>query len=137
YGVLSDEKFDKEMRSKVLFETAAGELINLTQYSDFIPESYQEKLKNKIVFFEKNISDESLKKKFVQEKIPMIIVDDYLDPHLMQHIEFKKQDEKEIKFTAIDSEAELLFEASNINDEDIKIKEFFGEILSPKVKAEG
>ena len=89
-----------------------------------------------MVYFEKNLSDESLKKKLTSEKIPLILTDDYLDPHFMQHVEFKKQGDKEFKFVAIDSEVENLFEAENTSEEDIKIKDFFGEVLSPP-KAEG
>lgn len=136
YGVLSDEKFDKEMRPHVLFDTADNKLITLEQYAESIPKDFADKLKDKIVYFEKNSSDESLKKKLVTENIPLIMTDDYLDPHFMQHVEFKKQGDKEYKFTAIDSEIENLFEAETTTPEDIKIKDFFGEILSPP-KAEG
>lgn len=136
YGVLSDEKFDTEMRSRVLFETAENKLITLKEYSDLIPKDFQEKLKDKIIYFEKNSSDESLKKKLILEKIPVILTDDYLDPHFMQHVEFKKQGDTEFKFSAIDTEVENLFESANTTPEDLKIKEFFDEILSPP-KAEG
>jgi len=129
YGCMQDTKFDEVMRKFVLFKNSEGKLVTLEEYQASVPENYKEKLKDKYVYFEKNQSDESLRRQLLAEGIHVIETDQYIDPHFMQHAEMKKLEEVSYKFTAIDSEIENLIEASQTTPEDIKIKEFFQKVL--------
>jgi molecular chaperone HtpG len=129
YGCMQDTKFDEMMRKFVLFKNSENKLMTLEEYQNSIPENYKEKLKDKYVYFEKNQSDESLRKQLLAESIHVIETDQYIDPHFMQHAEMHKQEEKSFKFVAIDSEIENLLESSSTSADDIKVKEFFKQVL--------
>jgi molecular chaperone HtpG len=126
---MQDEKFDEVMRKYVLFKNTTGSLITLEEYQFSIPENYKEILKDKYVYFEKNLSDESLRKQLISENIQVIETDQYIDPHFMQHSEYKKIGEQSFKFSAIDSMIETLLESEETTPNDIKIKEFFKQVL--------
>jgi molecular chaperone HtpG len=129
YGCMQDEKFDEVMRKFVLFKNTDGKLVTLEEYQESIPETYKEKLKDKYVYFEKNLSDESLRKQLHAEGVQVIETDQYIDTHFMQHAEYKKLGEQNFKFTAIDSVIETLLESTETTPDDIKVKEFFKEVL--------
>ncbi len=129
YGCMQDTKFDEVMRKFVLFKNTDEKLLTLDEYQAAVPESFKEKLKDKYVYFEKNLSDESLRKQLQAETIPVIETDQYIDPHFMQHSEMKKIGEQGYSFTAIDSAMELLFEAATTTEDDVKVKEFFQHVL--------
>ncbi len=129
YGCMQDTKFDEVMRKFVLFKNSENKLVTLDEYQESIPESYKEKLKEKYVYFEKNQSDESLRKQLLSEGIHVLETDQYIDPHFMQHAEMSKQEEKSFKFAAIDSEVENLLDSATTSADDIKIKEFFQQVL--------
>jgi molecular chaperone HtpG len=107
YGCMQDDKFDEMMRRFVLFKNTEGKLVTLEEYQTSIPEAYKEKLQGKYVYFEKNLSDESLRKQLFAEGINVLETDQYIDPHFMQHAEYKKQGDVSYKFTAIDSVVEI------------------------------
>jgi len=129
YGCMQDPKFDEVMRKLVLFKNSESKLVTLEEYQASIPESYKEKLKDKYVYFEKNLSDESLRKQLLREGIHVLETDQYIDPHFMQHTEMKKAEEQTFKFVSIDSEVENLLETTQTTPEDIKIKDFFKQVL--------
>ncbi len=129
YGCMQDTKFDEIMRKFVLFKNSENKLVTLEEYQASIPETYKEKLKDKYVYFEKNQSDESLRKQLLSEGIHVIETDQYIDPHFMQHAEMSKQDEKSFKFAAIDSEIEHLLDTTATSADDMKVKEFFKQVL--------
>jgi molecular chaperone HtpG len=129
YGCMQDEKFDEVMRKFVLFKNSDGKLVTLEDYQATIPESYKEKLKDKYVYFEKNLSDEALRKQLQLDGIQVLETDQYIDPHFMQHSEMKKLGEQSYKFSAIDTEVENLLEASASTAEDMKVKDFFKQVL--------
>jgi molecular chaperone HtpG len=129
YGCMQDAKFDEIMRKFVLFKNSEGKLITLDEYQTSLPEASKEKLKDKYVYFDKNLSDESLRKQLLAEGIHAIETDQYIDPHFMQHAEMKKLGDQSFKFAAIDSEVENLLEASQTTPEDIKLKDFFKQVL--------
>ena len=132
YGVISDTKFDEQMRERVLFKNTDGKLITLTEYTEAIPEKYKDKMKGKVVHFEEGVSDNSLRQQFNAETIPVITTDNYIDSHFMQHVEYQKQGEMEYKFTSVDNAIEEILETVNTTDEDIKIQDAFKEILVGK-----
>lgn len=132
YGCTSDTKFDELMRQRVLFETADKKYLTLEEYSKNIPKEFEDKLKNKVIFAERNATDAGLISQLTQMKIPFIFTDNQLDPHLLQHIEYQKQGEQELKFTSIDEVFETLFDDTNTNAQDVKVKEFFEKALGTK-----
>lgn len=129
YGCIQDNKFDEVMRKFVLFKNSQDQLITLEEYQASIPEQYKEKLKDKYVYFEKNNSDESLRKTLLAEGVHVIETDEYIDPHFMQHSEMNKVGEQSFKFSAIDSEIENILEAGATSADDMKIKDFFKQVL--------
>ena len=129
YGCMQDTKFDEVMRKLVLFKNSEGKYVTLEEYQAAIPEQYKEKLKEKYVYFEKNLSDESLRKQLLADGIHVIETDQYIDPHFMQHAEFSKIGDNVYKFVSIDSEIENLLDSGATTEDDIKVKEFFKHVL--------
>jgi molecular chaperone HtpG len=129
YGCMQDTKFDEVMRKFVLFKNSENKLVTLEEYQDSIPDTYKDKMKDKYVYFEKGLSDESLRKQLLTEGVHVIETDQYIDPHFMQHSEMSKQGEKSFKFSAIDSEIENLLDTTATSADDIKVKEFFKQVL--------
>lgn len=129
YGCMQDEKFDEVMRKMVLFKNTEEKLVTMEEYQASVPESFKEKLKDKYIYFEKNLSDESLRKQLIAEGIHVLETDQYIDPHFMQHCEMKARGEQNFKFTAIDSAMELLHDSSETTPDDVKIKDFFKQVL--------
>ena len=129
YGCMQDTKFDEVMRKFVLFKNTDGKFVTLEEYQASIPEAFKEKLKDKYVYFEKNLSDESLRKQLQAEGIQVIETDQYIDPHFLQHMEMHKQGEQSFKFSAIDTEIENLLDSASTTPDDVKIKEFFKHVL--------
>ncbi len=129
YGCVSEPKFDDIMRDKVIFKNSEDKYTTLGEYTASIPADYQEKLKNKVIYFEQTKSDQALRTQLLSEGVHAVVTDDHIDPHFMQQVEMKKQGDVEYKFTSIDSEIENLLSAENTTDEDMKIKDFFQKIL--------
>lgn len=129
YGCMQDTKFDEVMRNFALFKNTDGKLVTLEDYQASIPEAYKEKMKEKYIYFEKNTSDESLRKQLHAEGIQVLETDQYIDPHFMQHAEMSKLGETSYKFVAIDTEVENLLESTQTTEEDIRVKDFFKQVL--------
>lgn len=125
YGIISDEKFDEMMREMVLFTLSNGELKSFKEIQESIPSEYSEKLKNKVIYYEKGKTDLSLVKKLEAEKIPCVEFDSYIDPHFVQHCEFKKTGDQEVQFKLIDNEIENIFTMPAATEEDMKVKDLF------------
>ncbi|MDD0852206.1 molecular chaperone HtpG [Halobacteriovorax sp. GB3] len=136
YGCLSDEKFDSLMRDKILFKNSENKNVTLTEYAESIPEAFKEKMKNKVLYFEKDKSDATLRRELLEQGIHAIETDDHIDPHLMQHMEMKKVGDESIQFSSIDSEIANLLESENTNEEDLQVKELFEKVLAPKKEGE-
>ncbi|MBL6988574.1 MAG: molecular chaperone HtpG [Bacteriovoracaceae bacterium] len=129
YGTISDPKFDELMRERVIFKNSDGDYVTLSEYSDSVPESYQEKMKDKVIYFEKGSSDWSLRTQMLQEGLHAIETDDHIDPHFMQQVETKKQNDLEYKFASIDSEIGTILASEATSSDDVKIKELFQKVL--------
>ncbi|MBP9674950.1 MAG: molecular chaperone HtpG [Bacteriovoracaceae bacterium] len=129
YGTISDVKFDELVRDFILFKNSDDKLLTLSEYNESIPENYKEKMKEQVIYFQKNEADVTLRKQLWLEKIPTLETDSYIDPHLMQHIEAHATGDKKITFVSIDSIFEKLLESENTQEQDIKIKDFFTNIL--------
>ncbi len=129
YGCMQDTKFDEVMRKFVLFRNTDGKLVTLEEYQASIPETYKEKMKNKYITFDKLTGDESLRKQLQAEGIQTLEIDTYIDPHFTQHAEMKKLGEEEFRFTSVDTEVENLLENGTTTADDVKVKEFFQQVL--------
>ncbi|GAB4010301.1 MAG: molecular chaperone HtpG [Bdellovibrio sp.] len=136
YGCISDEKFDELMRDKIIFRNSEDKFVTLPEYKQSIPEKFKEKLKDKIIYFEKEKSDASLRTQLKAENVQVITVDEYIDPHFMQHVEYKKVGNEAFQFVSIDSEIANLLEAESTNEDDMKVKELFQKILVDSSKVE-
>lgn len=140
YGCVSDTKFDELMRDMVLFKNSEGKYVTMEEYAKAIPEAKAEKLKGKILYSEKDKSNIALRKHLLEEKIQTVDTDDHIDPHFMQHVEFKglgeKMDEKKYRFVAMDSEIANILESEASTDADIKVKDMFAAYLAPEGKPE-
>ena len=129
YGCISDEKFDGQMRERVVFKNSDGKLRTLPEYRQSMPESHKEKIGDKVLYYEKEKYDSSLRSLLMSEKIYPVETDDHIDPHFMQHVEFKKVGDQSWQFVGIDTEAGNLLDTESQTPEDAKIKELFDKIL--------
>jgi molecular chaperone HtpG len=130
YGAVSDNKFDEMMRDYVVFKNSENKFVTLSEYATSIPEKYSEKLKDKVIYFEKGKSDYALRKQLLEEGIQTIETESYIDPHFMQHTEFTKLGETTTKFASIDAEIGNLLETEAASDSDMKVKDLFTGILA-------
>ncbi len=128
YGCVSDTKFDEMMREMVIYKNSDEKYMTAKEYQDSIPESYKEKLKNKIIYFEIDKSDNALRKELQKEAVQVVDTNEHIDPHFMQHIEIHKKGELEVKFVSIDSEFANLM-SQTVSPDDLKAKDFFEEVL--------
>jgi len=129
FGCTSDTKFDEVMRDKVLFKNSDDKLTTIPEYIESIPSEFTEKLKGKILYFDKETSDHALKDQLKAKSIQTVITDQYFDPHFMQHVEMKSVGDDGLKFVSVDSEIENLFESESATEDDMKIKDFFDSTL--------
>lgn len=136
YGVVSDTKFDDLMRDKVLFKNSEEKYMTLNEYQKSAPEKYKEKMKGKVVYFEEGKSDLGLREHLLSEGVHAVTTDNYIDPHFMQHVEMQKKGDEEYKFMLVDNAMEEILEAENTSDSDLKIKDFFSEVLIGKENEE-
>ncbi len=129
YGAISDSKFDEQMREHILFKIEDKNYKTIQEYADSIPESFKEKLKDTVIYFEKGTSDWSLRKQLKDEGIVVVETDDHIDPHFLQHVETKPINDKKIRFASIDSEFGKILSSENSTEEDIMIKDLFSKVL--------
>lgn len=136
YGVISDTKFDDLMRERVLFKNSDEKLVTLHEYRESIPETYKEKMKDKVIYFEQAASNIALRQQLLGEGIQVISTDNYIDSHFMQHVEMQKKGDFEYKFTVVDNAIEEILETQNATEDDIKIQDAFKSILVGNIKEE-
>ncbi|EQC46258.1 molecular chaperone HtpG [Bacteriovorax sp. Seq25_V] len=134
YGCVSDNKFDEQMRERVLFKTNEGSFVTFGEYEESIPADYKEKMKNKVLYFEKDKADVTLLNNLKEAGIKAVETDDHIDPHFIQHAESHKIGDSElVKFTSVDSEIENILGSDNTTEDDIKVKEMFSKFLDIKL----
>jgi molecular chaperone HtpG len=133
YGCVSDEKFDDQMRPYLLFKNAEDKLVTLSEYREAIPADFKEKLENKILFFDQKESDPALRDQLKAKGIHSLEMDNYIDPHFMQHSEVKAVKDFKIQWAEIGTEVENLL-AGEATADDENIKTFFTEVLVGETK---
>jgi molecular chaperone HtpG len=129
YGCMSDEKFDELMRERVIFKSSNEKFQTLNEYLEAVPADYKAKLEKTILYYEKENYDHAILSQLKSENIFAVNVDDHIDPHFMQHVEYKKLGDKEYKFSGIQSEVANLLGGESTTKDDIKIKEFFEKMI--------
>ena len=134
YGCISDDKFDKQMRERVIFKTPADKWVTLPEYRQSLPSSYKEKIGDKVLYYEQGQYDPSLCALLTEDKIYPLEMDDHIDPHFMQHVEYKKVGEQSWQFTGTDAEVGNLLDTENQTPEDVKVKELFDKMLGAEKK---
>ena len=50
---ISDEKFDEQMREKVVFKTPTGKWLTLPEYRQSLPKAHQGKVGDKVLYYER------------------------------------------------------------------------------------
>ena len=134
YGCVSDNKFDELMRDKIVFKNSDNKFFTLDEIRTSYPEKYKEKLKDKVIYFEKGKSDPALRKQLLDEGVHTIEVDEYIDPHFMQHVESHKMGDNAYHFSSVDSSLAEILETESTNEEDAKIKDLFQLVLLGKAE---
>ncbi|OFZ22661.1 MAG: hypothetical protein A2202_01160 [Bdellovibrionales bacterium RIFOXYA1_FULL_36_14] len=132
YGCISDSKFDELLREMVIFKAFDNKYLTINEYIDSIPEKYEDKLKEKILYAIKDKCDNSLRAQLWDEQINSVLTDEHIDPHFMQHAEMKSLKDQKIHFCSVDSEIENILTAESNGPDDLKIKDLFIDILAPK-----
>ena len=129
YGCISDDKFDEQMRERVIFKTPTEKWLTLPEYRESLPAAYKEKMGDKVLYYEQGQYDPSLRALLTEEDIHSLETDNHIDPHFMQHVEYKKVGEQSWHFTGADAEAGNLLDTENQTPEDVKVKELFDKML--------
>lgn len=138
YGSVSDPKFDEQMRASTLLKTNEGKYVTFEEYASSVPAEYAEKMKNKVLYFEKDKADASLLNQLKEVGLSAIETDDHIDPHYIQYCESTKLEDKELlRFVSVDSEIENLLGSENTTEDDIKVKEMFAKYLGIVAKEDG
>ena len=136
YGCVSDTKFDEAMREMVIFKNTEGKFVTLSEYRASIPSDYKEKMGNTVIYFDTSSSDTGLKKQLQSEGISTIEIDNHIDPHFLQHVEYHKQGEQEYKFSSVDAQIENILSHENTDADDVKIQELFQKMLTGEIPVE-
>jgi molecular chaperone HtpG len=136
YGCVSDTKFDEAMRERIIFKNADNSFVTLPEYKESIPEAFKEKVGDKVLYFERDKVDHAVKNQLRDAGLFSLEMDEYIDPHFMQHSEMHKVGEQVLQFAAIDSEIGNLLETENATDSDIMVKDLFTKILVGEQKEE-
>ncbi len=136
YGCVSDTKFDEAMRERIIFKNSNDAFVTLPEYKESIPESFKEKVGDKVLYFERDKVDHAVKNQLKDAGLYSLEMDEYIDPHFMQHSEMHKVGEQALQFAAIDSEIGNLLETENATDSDIMVKDLFTKILVGEEKEE-
>lgn len=136
YGCVSDNKFDEAMRERIIFKDSEDKYVTLSEYKEKLPENLKEKVGDKVLYFEKDKVDHALKNQLKEAGVMALEMDDYIDPHFMQHAEMHAVGDQKVQFSSIDSEIANLLESENTTEEDIKVQDLFKSILLGDKKEE-
>ena len=135
YGCVSDTKFDELMRPRVLFKTGEEKLLTLEEYTEAIPKDFKEKLKETVLYFEKDKFNSTMRGQLTEKGVPTVEIDEYIDPHFTQHVESHKQGDTAYSFRMMESEYGNIFQSESVDENDTKIKDLFMKHLGIKEEA--
>ena len=134
YGCISDNKFDELMRDQVIFKTHQSSWKTMGEYRQEIPPSLQQKLGDKILYFEREKGDKKLLAHLEDQKLLALETDTHIDPHFLQHCETKILDEKKVQFSSLAAEISEIMGTGKVTPSDIKVKQLFEKVLGEKKK---
>lgn len=132
YGCVSDNKFDELMRPRVLFKTEKDTFLTIDEYRESIPADYKEKLKETVLYFEKDKYNAAMRTQLSEKGIHSVEIDEYIDPHFTQHVETQKQGDNATHFRMMESEYGNIFQSESVDENDTKIKDLFMKYLGIK-----
>ncbi len=102
YGIISDEKFYEKAVKFALFQALDGKFYTMDEYKEHVKEAQTDKNGKIIYLYAQNAKEQH---SFIESAktagYDVLIMDNVIDNHFMQHIEFKDQD---IRFVRVDSE---------------------------------
>lgn len=102
YGIISDEKFYEKAVKFALFQALDGKFYTMDEYKEHVKEAHTDKNGKIIYLYAQNAKEQH---SFIESAktagYDVLIMDNVIDNHFMQHIEFKDQD---IRFVRVDSE---------------------------------
>lgn len=139
YGTISDEKFAEKAPKFTLLKNTEDAYFTIDEYKEKVKDAQTDK-DGKLVFIYSN--DPAQQHSFIasakEKGLDILIMDNMIDNHFMQHLEFKGQ---EFRFVRVDSETpDRLIDKdaeaeSVLSENDIeKVKGLFGDVLGEQAK---
>jgi molecular chaperone HtpG len=102
YGMLSDEKFNERAMDFALFKNTSGEFFTINSYVEKVKPVQTDKHKRTILLYTHNpVEHHNLIEAAKTRNYDVIEMDNILDPHFMQNLEYKLKD---ITFVRVDSD---------------------------------
>ena len=132
YGCVSDGKFDDSMRGRVVFKGSDGGWATMEELRSRVPDALREKLGDKILYFEKGHGDWGLLEQARELGVPVVEVDDHIDPHFLQHCEVREVGGRKETFSSLDSEISRIAGEDAVGGDDVKVRELFEKVLGGK-----
>lgn len=135
YGMLSDEKFYKSGKKFALLENIHNEKFTLEEYREKVKEEQTDKADKTIFIYAQNKDAQLSYVKAVEEKgYDVLLMNEVIDPHFMQHLEYKEEGLQCIRVDA-DIPDNLVDKGETkesilTSSEEEKVKKYFTELLS-------
>lgn len=102
YGIISDEKFYEKAVKFALFQALDGKFYTMDEYKEHVKEAQTDKNGKIIYLYAQNAREQhSFIESAKSAGYDVLIMDNVIDNHFMQHIEYKDTD---IRFVRVDSE---------------------------------
>ncbi len=132
YGIISDEKFFERAEKFMLLKNTDGRYFTLEEYQKLIQDHQTDKNKKLVYLYTSNKDEQySFVENAKNKGYDVLLMDGYLDPHFINHIETKLKDSH---FTRVDSDIiEKLIDKEKQTEH--KLSKEQQEILSPVLKA--
>lgn len=128
YGMLTNEKFEEKAKDFVVLKTTDAEYLTVNEYKEQVA-THQTDKNSKVVFIYTNINENHshLVEAAKEKNYKVLMFDQMLDGHFMQHLEHKNSD---ISFIRIDSNT-----LDQLVEKDEKIESVLSEKEQEKVKS--
>lgn len=135
YGMISEEKFNEKAKEFCLLKSLDGNYYTMEEYKEKIKEQQTDKYDKKVILY---ALDEKEHHSYIEAVKPfgydVILMDNVIDNHFMQHMEQKEGD---ITFVRVDSDTPQNLVQKDEDRESVlsekeqeKVKEIFEEVLA-------
>jgi molecular chaperone HtpG len=102
YGMLSDEKFHEKAIDFVLLKNVDGQFFTVKEYEDKVKAAQTDKHKRTIMLYTHDADEHhSLVEAAKERGYDVLVFDNIIDAHFMQHLEYKLKD---VTFVRVDSD---------------------------------